>query len=425
MFWFKKSRPGQAKIAAGDATPDDVLDGMSYQRISYAELAKATNGFADTNLIGAGKFGSVYLGTLPLVPKGASAPENVAVAVKVFDLRQVGASKTFLSECEALRNVRHRNLIRIITCCAGVDASGNDFRALVFEFMPNYSLDRWVNMKSLSVIQRLNIAVDIADVLCYLHNNSVPPIVHCDVKPSNVLLGEDMRAVVADFGLAKLLHEPGSHDDYTSSATSTIGLEARLDTSRQVTPTSSVPDIAMSHVTCLNPASICVLSRVRHDGEGVNARRRLQLRDHTAGDLYREVTHRRRVQGRRADPAGVRRRVVSRQDRACPRPGPATGESVLLLRGRRRAYVGTRLPDLSCEGRALLHAWSVVPKAEHEGWGHRVALHAGTHVSVRLGKVAMEVDCCPWNTYIQYKCQVDCPFGWVRSLDRCALPTDS
>ncbi|OQU83531.1 hypothetical protein SORBI_3005G131301 [Sorghum bicolor] len=231
VFWYKKTRPVQAKITDDATADDDVLDGMSYQRISYAELAKATNGFADTNLIGAGKFGSVYLGTLPLVlPKQgalAAAAENVAVAVKVFDLRQVGASRTFLSECEALRNVRHRNLVRIITCCAGVDARGNDFRALVFEFMANYSLDRWVKMRSLSVIQRLNIAVDIADALCYLHNSSVPPIIHCDVKPSNVLVGDDMRAVVADFGLAKLLHEPGSggsHGDHTSSSgTSTIG----------------------------------------------------------------------------------------------------------------------------------------------------------------------------------------------------------
>jgi serine/threonine protein kinase len=220
MFQWYRNRPGQAKT--DDATPDDVLDGMNYQRISYAELDKATNGFADTNLIGVGKFGSVYLGTLPLLPKGASAPEKVAVAVKVVDLCQVDASETFVSECEALRNIRHRNLIRIITCCVSVDTRGNDFRALVFEFMPNYSLDRWLNMnpkseelmimRSLSVIQRLNIAVDIADALCYLHTNSVPLIVHCDVKPSNVLLGEDMRAVLADFGLAKLLLQPRSHD---------------------------------------------------------------------------------------------------------------------------------------------------------------------------------------------------------------------
>ncbi|OQU83536.1 hypothetical protein SORBI_3005G131600 [Sorghum bicolor] len=236
MFQWYRKRPGQAIKTDDDATLDDVLDEMNYQRISYAELDKATNSFADTNLIGVGKFGSVYLGTLPLLLKGTSAPDKVAVAVKVFDLCQIGASKTFVSECEALRNIRHRNLVRIITCCVSVDARGNDFRALVFEFMPNYSLDRWLNMnpkseelkimKNLSVIQRLNISVDIADALCYLHTNSVPQIIHCDVKPSNVLLSDDMRAVVGDFGLAKLLLEPGSHD--TCSTTSTGGLRGTI-----------------------------------------------------------------------------------------------------------------------------------------------------------------------------------------------------
>lgn len=229
VFQCRKRKPRHAKAAA-----PDILDGENYQRFSYAELAKATNGFADTNLIGAGKFGSVYLGTLPLKVKGALVHENVAVAVKVFDLRQVGASKTFLSECEALRNIRHRNLISVITCCSSVDAKGDDFRALVFDFMPNYSLDRWLhpkseelnNVNSLSVSQRLNIVVDIADALHYLHSSCIPPIIHCDLKPSNVLLGEDMTACIGDFGLAKLLIDLGSHD--AANTESTIGIRGTI-----------------------------------------------------------------------------------------------------------------------------------------------------------------------------------------------------
>lgn len=214
------------------ATAPDILDASNYQRVSYAELAKATDGFADASLIGAGKFGSVYLGALPLNDNGTL--ESVPVAVKVFDLQQVGASKTFLSECEALRSIRHRNLIRIITCCSSINGNGDDFKALVFELMPNYSLDRWLhptpealkNVGSLTAIQRLNIAVDIADALHYLHSNCAPPIIHCDLKPSNILLSKDMTACIGDFGLAKLLLDPGIHD--TMNSESTIGIRGTI-----------------------------------------------------------------------------------------------------------------------------------------------------------------------------------------------------
>ncbi|XP_051198402.1 uncharacterized protein [Lolium perenne] len=226
LCYKRKSRHGES------TTQPDILDGMNYERISYAELAKATDGFADSNLIGAGKFGSVYKGTLPLKVKEGF--EHGTVAVKVFDLQQVGASKTFLSECEALRTIRHRNLISIITCCSSITPRGDEFRALVFELMPNYSLDRWLhptpealkNVGRLTAIQRLNIVVDIADALHYLHHSCVPPIIHCDLKPSNVLLGEDMTACIGDFGLAKLLLDPGIQD--IASSESTIGIRGTI-----------------------------------------------------------------------------------------------------------------------------------------------------------------------------------------------------
>jgi serine/threonine protein kinase len=78
--------------------------------------------------------------------------------------------------------------------------------------MANGSLDRWIhsNYGALSLPQRLDIAVDIVDALDYLHNSCQPPVVHCDLKPSNILLNQDMRAHVGDFGIARVLDESTS-----------------------------------------------------------------------------------------------------------------------------------------------------------------------------------------------------------------------
>ncbi|KAL7215797.1 hypothetical protein ACSBR1_027862 [Camellia fascicularis] len=125
------------------------------------------------------------------------------VAVKVLNLQFRGASKSFITECEALRRIRHRNLVKVFTACSSVDYNGNDFKALVYEFMVNGSLEDWlhanenedevhVKSRNLNLLQRLNIAVDIASALDYLHHHCSEPIVHCDLKPSNVLLNDEM-----------------------------------------------------------------------------------------------------------------------------------------------------------------------------------------------------------------------------------------
>ena len=90
--------------------------------VSYHSLLKATDAFSTTNLIDVGSFGSVYRGILN--------QDGRKVAVKVLNLSHHGASKSFIAECEALRNIRHRNLVKVLTTCLGVDYQGHDFKAL-------------------------------------------------------------------------------------------------------------------------------------------------------------------------------------------------------------------------------------------------------------------------------------------------------
>ncbi|XWS09054.1 hypothetical protein CRYUN_Cryun40dG0052900 [Craigia yunnanensis] len=196
--------------------------------ISYSDIRLATSNFAAENLIGKGGFGSVYKGTFSNSDNG-SYSNNTTLAVKVLDLQQSKAIQSFLAECEVLRNVRHRNLVKIITSCSSVNHKEDQFKALVMEFMPNGNLDKWLYPEDeesglcLTLLQRLNIAIDVASAMDYLHNDCEPPVVHCDLKPANVLLDENMMAHVGDFGLARFLSQNPSQGEC-----STMGIRGSI-----------------------------------------------------------------------------------------------------------------------------------------------------------------------------------------------------
>ncbi|KAK8257044.1 hypothetical protein V6Z12_1Z009200 [Gossypium hirsutum] len=185
ILWIGKKKEKQATATSVE---NSVL------QLSYQSIVRATDGFSTQNLVGSGSFGSVY--------KGVLEASGAVIAVKVLNLLNRGASRSFLAECEALKNIRHRNLVKVLTAISGVDYQGNDFKALVYEFMENGSLEDWLHpligmngpetTRNLNFFQRVSVAIDVAHALQYLHHHCEEPIIHCDLKPSNILLNEEM-----------------------------------------------------------------------------------------------------------------------------------------------------------------------------------------------------------------------------------------
>jgi serine/threonine protein kinase len=118
------------------------------------------------------------------------------------------------SQCEVLKHTCHGNLVQAITLCLTVDFENNEFKAPVYEFMAMVAwtcgyvhprLHQRIPRRVLTLGQRISIAADVASALDYMDNQLTPPLIHCDLKASNVLLDYDMTSCIGDFGSAKFL----------------------------------------------------------------------------------------------------------------------------------------------------------------------------------------------------------------------------
>ncbi|CAD6339416.1 unnamed protein product [Miscanthus lutarioriparius] len=194
---YRRSHHTPSHDDAGSSEDDGFLQTISGAPTRYTYYA--TNNFSDK--LGQGGFGSVYLGTLL---------DGSRIAVKKVEGIGQG-KKEFRSEVTIIGSIHHIHLVKLRGFCAE-----GAHRLLAYEYMAKGSLDRWIFQRNedsslLDWETRFNIALGTAKGLAYLHQDCESKIIHCDIKPENVLLDDNFLAKVSDFGLAKLMTREQSH----------------------------------------------------------------------------------------------------------------------------------------------------------------------------------------------------------------------
>ncbi|XP_031101299.1 putative proline-rich receptor-like protein kinase PERK6 [Ipomoea triloba] len=180
--------------------PPTVTLGFNQSSFSYNDLAAATGGFSQSNLLGQGGFGYVHKGVFP---------NGKVVAVKSLKSNSGQGEREFQAEVEIISRVHHRHLVSLVGyCIAGPQ------RMLVYEFVSNNTLEYHLHGTARPIMDfptRLKIALGSAKGFAYLHEDCHPRIIHRDIKAANILLDHNFDAKVADFGLAKLSSDNNTH----------------------------------------------------------------------------------------------------------------------------------------------------------------------------------------------------------------------
>ncbi|KAK8529729.1 hypothetical protein V6N12_060502 [Hibiscus sabdariffa] len=202
------------RIRDGDEVLEDWEIEYGACRFKYSELVTAARGFREKNLIGSGGFGRVYRGVIPST--------GLEVAIKRVSNGSCQGMKEFVAEITSMGRLRHRNLVHLHGWCRKKDEL-----LLVYDYVPNGSLDKLLyeddplKRKRLTWDQRYKIFIGVAQALLYLHEDCNQRVVHRDVKPSNVLIDEDLDAKLGDFGLARTYEH--NNDPQTTNIVGTLG----------------------------------------------------------------------------------------------------------------------------------------------------------------------------------------------------------
>uniref|UniRef100_A0A3N7G7C6 non-specific serine/threonine protein kinase n=1 Tax=Populus trichocarpa TaxID=3694 RepID=A0A3N7G7C6_POPTR len=202
------------------------------RNFSFEELRKYSNNFSETNDIGSGGYGNVYRGVLPT---------GELIAIKRAQQGSMQGGLEFKTEIELLSRVHHKNVVSLIGFCFD-----RGEQMLVYEFVPNGSLMESLSGKTgirLDWVRRLKVALGAARGLAYLHELANPPIIHRDIKLSNILLDERLNTKVADFGLSKPMgdSETGHLTHVTTQVKGTMGyMDPEYYMTQQLTEKSDV-----------------------------------------------------------------------------------------------------------------------------------------------------------------------------------------